>query len=34
MTDALRAMIKLTVQETEMSAAVETELIAFKWAPR
>jgi hypothetical protein len=34
MTDALRAMIKLTVEDTELSAAVETELTASKWAPR
>lgn len=34
MTDALRAMIRLTVTDSEMSAAVETELLASKWAPR
>lgn len=34
MTDALRAMIKLTTEDTELSAAVETELTATKWAPK
>ena len=34
MTDALRVMIKLTIEDTEVSAAVETELLASKWAPR
>jgi metal-responsive CopG/Arc/MetJ family transcriptional regulator len=34
MTDALRVMIKLTVEDSDMSAAVETELLASKWAPR
>jgi hypothetical protein len=34
MTDALRVMIKLTVEDSELSAAVETELVASKWAPR
>lgn len=34
MTDALRAMIRLTIEDSELSAAVETELVASKWAPR
>lgn len=34
MTDALRVMIRLAVEDSEVSAAVETELLASKWAPR
>lgn len=34
MTDALRAMITVTIEDPEMAAAVETELTATKWAPK
>lgn len=33
-TDALRAMIAVTVEDAEMSAAVQTELSGPKWIQR
>lgn len=34
LTDAMRAMITATLEDSDVAAAVETELLSSRWAPR